>query len=287
VEDLIWIDFEEFQAFCTPCFIFKDADPLPVSEYRFGKTKFDVNHAKSSNDKRSTSIGGSSLNKGNLLMLSKVSEIARRLIPHLWLASDDLKHYLQTPENHLDKLEEIWWLGRFPTAIDVVDRYVHRKGRDVDWRFRLNGTDVWINLEVTRRSGDVTRFVHGTQFDPKPLLADKLRKFNPSMPDEINLVGLTLLGPITRSVIDSTKSWLSSLPQVRQVVDAVLLRSLEGVIGSHFVIVSLTQKASLLSQSGIVQEPDEEDLSIITKLEHVLERRFWPKELQDALPPGL
>ena len=292
IEDLEWIGFDDFSIFCDPYYRWpEDTTPLPIVEYSFGNTVFDVNNAASSRDLNATSIGGSTLSRGPLLMLSQVSEIARRLIPHLWLKSEELRKYLRTPAWHIAKLDEIWWLGRFTIAADITDRFSHREGTDIDWRFRLNNSgyiqnnDLWINLEVKNRPSDASRMAHREPFKVSKILREVRKKFNPSSPEEVNVVAVTLFGPIDRTVQLDVSDWLQSSATKQPVVDAVLLWSLEGRVGSYFDIQLLAPKASILK--AVVLPPDANERAVVRRLLHTIPRNRWPRDWEDSLPPDL
>jgi hypothetical protein len=81
-----------------------------------------------------------------------------------------------------------------------------------------------VNLEVKRRI-DVLR-TGGEPLNPIDLfeagvIKDGRSKFRPSQPDEINVLGITLIGEIDHEVQQQAESWL----QTRNDVDAIILFS--------------------------------------------------------------
>ena len=292
MEDLDWIQFEDFTVHCQTCYLPNDPDtPVLLAEYSFGPTKFNVNNADRSTNKRCTSVGGTGLNSGSLLSLSKVSRIARELIPQFWLKSRKLKNALRNPEDHLATLNEIWWLGRFPTAVEVFYGYKMAPPKDIDWRFRLegvrqNGKDVWINLEVKYRPSDTSRIVHNLAPKVDSLLQETLDKFNPSEPNELNLIGVTLFDSIDGPLQQGFAEWLLDKTGSPSRVDAILSRSFSALSGKDFDCQREGDKSRIL-ETGIVQPPDDEDLNFYGVLTHVIDRKDWSPELRASLPTEL
>src|SRR6266478_1976561 len=70
----------------------------------------------------SHALEGTHLDHGDLVRLSKVCEIGRRLIPNEWPTR--FRHELTNSLQHLDAVNEVWWLSRFvnPTDIQKPDR---------------------------------------------------------------------------------------------------------------------------------------------------------------------
>ena len=282
-DDIEWIQFKKFLPLAEHSGLCDShGRSIPIVEYIFGETAFSVNNAAKSSDKSSTSIGGSQLGRGNLLFFSIVSEIGRKHIPHLWLRDNDLKHYLQTSDKHLDALNEVWWLGRFPTATSVLARHkMHAGAEDIDWRFRLEGTNTWINLEVKNRPSDVARAAHGTRIGANKWLKGVAKKFIPSCEDELNLVGLTLFGEIDRHVQLEVSGWL----QRQNVIDGVLIWAHEGRRKNNFDF-QFKDKTHKVLGGCVIANPVEEQ-NMILRYEIVLDRKFWSKEMLDSLPPDL
>ncbi len=102
---------------------------------------------------------------------------------------------------------------------------------DVDWRLSWEmgiGSPLVVNLEIKRRAGsDVLRSAQGDSLEPNNLFAAGLEdkkgncKFRPSPPNEINVLGLTLLGEIGREVQEAACEWIKT----RNDIDAILLFS--------------------------------------------------------------
>lgn len=284
VEDLKWISLKVFQPHVEYSGVVDTVTQkeLPLVEYGFGETPFSINNAANTRDKKSTSIGGTMLDRGNLQFLSIVSEIGHRFLADTWLKDEDLKHYLSDPHKHLAALNEIWWLGRFPTAVEITSRHkMHSGSQDIDWRFRLEGTDTWINLEIKNRPKDASRHAHGIQLGANKWLKGVVDKFAQSSSNELNVVALTLFGPIDRHVQDQVSQWLVKHP----VIDAILIWSHEGRNQSAFDKQIGTPKAELL-KAGLILEPLEE-LNIVTRNQMVLDRKYWTKEMLESFPPDL
>jgi hypothetical protein len=83
------------------------------------------------------------------------------LIPELW--PKKLRAELRNPTQHLDTLEEVWWLGCW-SGIENIRRAEHMKGGvadDVDWQFTIGNvgfiSGLKVNLEVKRLKSDNRR----------------------------------------------------------------------------------------------------------------------------------
>ncbi|BCU77012.1 hypothetical protein llg_17270 [Luteolibacter sp. LG18] len=176
--------------------------PFPLLEYKFGKTDHDINRAGDpiTIRKNVDAMEGTSLSRESLLYLSKVSEIGHTIIPHIWPSHSQLRKGLRLGTQHLDTLNEVWWLARW---LGIDDESVeHEKTVDckkenlakpkpssVDWKFTVLGNQVSINLEVKNRKGTIGC----TPFKKRAyLFGDNPEKsFGISRHDEINVLAIT------------------------------------------------------------------------------------------------
>lgn len=209
--------------------------PVPrgvVVEYTFGRTGYSIDnaHPQRAPDFYPSDHGGTQLNSDNIRFFLRVSEIAGEIVPDLWLNPDsNLIGKIRTPRQHLDSLNEFWWLSRWNRPFTVQPNYrMHNHcDLDVDWRltwdFGLHALSV--NMDAKRRC-DVLRYF-GKSIKPNEIfeagVIDKRgrSKFRPSGPDEINVLGLTVIGEINREVQKYAEKWLKT----RDDVDAILLFS--------------------------------------------------------------
>jgi predicted AAA+ superfamily ATPase len=231
---------------------------------------------------------GSRLDRCSLLYLSKVSEIGHRIIPHLWPGEETLRKNLELGTQHLNTLNEIWWLSKWhgidPGSVEH-ERVVHKELTDsrkkqvprADWSFTVLGGQVRINLEVKRRDGTLASTVHSKGvhlFGGNPEVP-----FSPSGTDEINVLAITSYhgGYITereeRRLVDE---YLASLDE--PVVDAVCVAVLGGN-GSHenlyFPKGRDLEKKDLILRA-ILTLPDPEDHSSVGIVTH-------PRNLEDVI----
>jgi hypothetical protein len=203
-----------------------------VVEYTFGKNAYSIENA---NPKRAPQFmpsdhGGTQLNSENILVFLRASELARKLAPTIWLQpSDDLRGKITSSSQHLDTLNEFWWLSRWNGSFEATPNFKMHSDSDLDvdwrltWNFGLN-TFLSVNLEVKRRM-DVLR-TGGESLIPQDIfeagfIKEGRGKFRPSQPDEINVLGITLIGEIDHEVQQQTEIWL----QTRADVDAIILFS--------------------------------------------------------------
>lgn len=218
---------------------------------------------------------GSGLDRCSLLYLSKISEIGHRIIPHLWPGYETLRNNLQLGTQHMNTLNEVWWLSKWhgidPGSVEY-EKPVLKGASDpkkklaprVDWSFTVLGGQVRINLEVKRRDGTMasTTYSKGVH-----LFGDNPEKpFSPSEADEINVLAITAYhgGYITereeRRLVDD---YLAALDG--PVLDAVCVVVLGGK-GSHenlyFPKGRDLEKKDLILRA-ILTPPDPEDHSTV------------------------
>ncbi|CAN5701433.1 hypothetical protein BH11VER1_BH11VER1_12170 [soil metagenome] len=212
---------------------------IPLVEYKFGETNHDTNHAKNPNKapKNSAAIVGSKLDREDLLHFSKVSEIGHTLIPNLWLSDTRLRADVQRSRQHLDTLNEVWWLSRWKDIDEgsIKREYLARKDdanrskqtpSTVDWRFTALSGKVSINLSVKNRVGTIgSRPLNKGVY----LFGDEPDKpFDRSKDNEINVLAITAYhgGWITpKQEADLVTEYLDETLKklARPVVDAVAL----------------------------------------------------------------
>ena len=208
---------------------------IPLVEYRFGFSGFSIEQAHDPlrPQKDSSHMEGSGLDREDLLYLSKVSEIGHTIIPDMWLADRRLAEDVRRPSQHLDTLNEVWWLSRWH-GIDAGS--VTREGlirndaenmkksipSTVDWKFTVLGSHVTINLSVKNRKSTM-----GSPLLNKGVyLFDKMEHevFPESGSDEINVLAITayhgnwITGGEQEKLIDA---YFRSLK--RPVIDAIIL----------------------------------------------------------------
>ena len=140
---------------------------MPVVEYEWGQDQFSIDKAEPFKKSRSAEeADGSSLSRENLTLLGRISEIGHTLIPALWLADQHLRHDVSEKNQHLDTLQEVWWLSRWHGIEEnsVQREYLmHRNGESgstVDWRLNIRGADISVNLSVKNRKGTAVSKVY-------------------------------------------------------------------------------------------------------------------------------
>jgi hypothetical protein len=209
-------------------------------EYRFGKSLFDIEQASNpfQPQKETRHMDGSGLSQEDLLYLSKISEIGHTIIPHLWLSDLRLREDIRRPSQHLDTLNEIWWLSRWH-GIDTgsVEReYLQRRNQEngikqspstVDWRFTVLGGQVMINLSIKNRPGSLGSSI----LDKNVYLFDgkEEKAFAESGDNEINILAITAyhgdrLSPTEQEAM--VNEYFSKLE--RPVIDAVAISVMYG-----------------------------------------------------------
>lgn len=263
---------------------------FPLVEYRFGKSDHDLNRADSpvKVPKNVNAMTGKGLDREDLLYLSKVSEIGHSLIPEIWPSLPSLKANLRLPTQHLDTLNEVWWLSRWHGIDRGSVEHEHVARTDdlnlakkspsrVDWKFTVLGGQITLHLEVKNRRGSKgsAPFNKGIYlFDGHPEEA-----FGVSGPDEINVLAITSYhaGWITEQEEASLVSaYLDGLE--RPVVDAVAL-AVKGGTGSYeklFFPVGRNPEKKDLILKAVLRPMDTEDHAFIGVIE-------FPMSLDEAL----
>lgn len=200
----------------------------PVVEYLFGKTGYSINNACPENTPhfKPSEYGGTQLDSENILLFFRVSEIAYELIPHIWLnPNEDFAGKVRASGQHLDTLNEVWWLSRWSGTFEIEPNFHLVADRDVDWRLTWDfglGQRLSANVEVKRRR-DISR-IAGAEFDFKEMfeagvIKEGRSKFRRSGTSEVNILGITLIGEIDRDVQHYAAEWLKT----RDDIDAILL----------------------------------------------------------------
>ena len=271
LEDLHWIDFDTLSFSAQP-YPYRNPETeqivaIPIPEYHFGDTGFSINNAENAEDNVAEWFGGTGFDRGNLQFLSQVSLIGRQLIPNYWHRSASLRHALRNPPQHLNTVEEVWWLNRWlgPESIEMSHQLLDSSGTDVDWTFVL-GDNIRVNLEIKRIPSDCIRHARGRSFSAgwfdRFCKTKVLPKFRPSEDHEINVLAISLFGELDREVQIVLSDWLV---QKQSLVDAILVASRESRRRSSFDSQFLNEKARLLRHW--LRQPDEEDGTLAFALE--------------------
>jgi hypothetical protein len=273
-DDIEQIGFDTFQLSCRPY-------PIPLAngrtsatllpEYHFGDTGFTVQKARNSHDDFSPWIGGTGLDRGHLQFFSKVSQLGHRLIPQFW--PKHLRSELRNPTQHLDTLEEVWWLGCWSGVENIrrAERIQSDFGHDIDWQFTIGNTGLSsalkVNLEVKRLKSDNLRQARGREMNTHEFAQfcseQVLKKFRPSRADEVNVLAISLFGEIDENVQRIISEWLlsneNSDSDDAPLIDAVLLATRESRRRSSWDKQLRNEKAKLIKSH--FRGPDVEDES--------------------------
>ena len=271
-EDFEWIGFETLNFLAHP---YPYRDPasgavlsLPIPEYRFGDTGFSINNAENAVENKAEWFGGTGLDRGHLQFFSRISLIARELIPKYWHRPGALRRALRNPPQHLNTVEEIWWLDRWIGAenIEAGRRLVAGSDSDVDWTFSLGSGAIRLNLEVKRILSDCVRHARGKGFNPEwfERFCKKkvLPKFHRSPSGEINVLAISLFGELNRDVQLVVSEWIVN-KQDR--IDAILIATREARRRASFDLQFRTDKANLLRP--FLKAPHEEDQTLAFALD--------------------
>jgi len=269
LEDFNWIGFDSLMLDARPCQFIEEqtGSSFWIPEYHFGKTGSSIDAAEHAEVIKIEWMGGTGIDRGHLLFFARVSEIARRAIPHYWLKPCKLRDSLRNPTQHLDTMEEIWWLDRWENPKNIKSSVKLNQGSDadVDWTFTLGGDALTVNIEIKRLVGDCVRHVTERTFkiDWFERFCDKKvnPKFRVSRDNEINVLGLSLFGEITREVQLVIREWLVNR---QDLIDAVVITTREARRKTSFDIQLRNCKAKLMK--NFLNEPTLEDQSLAFSL---------------------
>lgn len=250
--------------------------PKALAEYNFGDTGFSVHKATNPYDDPASWFGGTGLDRGHLQFFSKISRIAHHVIPEIWKGSKALRENLRNPPQHLDTLEEVWWLGRWKRlkreGIRMAKSLSPELKGDVDWQIDLPDLRMTVNMEVKRLKSDVVRASRNHDFDAHRFAefcsTDVLPKFRPSAYHEVNVLALTLFGEVDQLTNEALSSWLIT---EENPIDAILVTSHHPLFGGLFYLHFANQKAESLKSE--LNPPDQEDRSM-----------WFPIELTYSIP---
>jgi len=235
-EDIARIGLDDFE-FCAVERITRPdtGEKYLLVEYTFGSEQFGINNAKNPFNLRATvhHMGGSGLDRGELLYLSRVFEIARTLIPDHWSNDRKLLAAVRSPAWHLATLNEIWWLARWNdfSEKELVREYRQdpRGAKRIDWRFPLNlfGKRWFLNVEVKDRLGSISdrsynrkhAFYRSLRGDGSEDATDPRLKFCRSGADEINILAITWYDQISSELETEIQRFLDE----SDVIDVVAI----------------------------------------------------------------
>lgn len=231
--------------------------PVPV-QYHIRDPRWTVDHADPKQG-----IEGTHLNRGDLVLLSKVCELGRKHLPGVW--PKRFKAELTDPEQHLSCLNEVWWIGRFRDPRNVMKLDGKKNGSAApDWGFSHEslGMNFPIRLEVKRRPSDTRK--HVGLSEKSISLDDIVKKFKSGEPQEIKLAAMAIYSTVDQALLDALGSWLSSESEM----DGVVLWSQEARGGPSLAWVA--RDGIDLVLRDIVLPPDDEDSSGISTIRHTM-----------------
>ena len=212
-------------------------------EYEVGQSFHDVDKAAPGFAKNAEFIEGTGLSRESLGYFARISEIGHTLIPHLWLGSDELRANLRNPNQHLNTLNEVWWLSRWhgidPKSVQmeyVFPDMPKTKGSkpSVDWRFQVLDGAITLNIEVKNRLGTIASKLMKKGVS---LFGNSPEKpFLPSGPDEINVLAITAYhaGAISLEEEADLVSTYLDKTDAGKVIDAVALYVMGQGSGERF-----------------------------------------------------
>ena len=230
---------------------------IPI-QYHIPDTRWTVNRKDPRN-----ALEGTHLDKGDLLRLSKVCELGRSLLPNDW--PHRFADQLNNVSEHLDAVNEVWWLGRFndPKEVKKLDTKT-QKIKSPDWSFSVGceGTNLRLRVEVKRRCSDTKRHL---AFSEETNLFDKISpKFSQRSLAELNIAAVTTFSQIDNTVTEMTARWLEN----EQNLDAVILWSEQSFTSPPLVFASRDEIRHFLC--GCLNTPDEEDTSGVAVFQHLI-----------------
>ena len=207
---------------------------IRVSEYEFGPVRFSIENAKdpSSVHKTVEEMAGTAINREDILYLSQICALAHKIIPSLWTTDRSLIQSVRLPSQHLDTLNEIWWLGCWS---GVDEKFIRREvpilpstGKSIDWQFKLLANDgTWtINLEVKRIISSIGAKAYGKEHyfystlrgDGSINTDDPRLKFRRSLDHEVNVLAITWFDEISAALETEIQRFLDEDDRIDTVI---------------------------------------------------------------------
>lgn len=275
--DLTRLQIEGFRVLPIRRYPFNPSFNVQLAEYQFGPVDFSLENAKDPASVRKTvgEMEGTAINREEILYLSKVCEMAHALIPNMWTSDKRLIRDVRRSRQHLDTLNEIWWLGRWnglsEQSLKREVALLPTSAKSVDWQFPLvaDGRAWTFNLEVKRliHSIGARAYAKNHWFYKAPLPdgsfddADPRLKFRRSLDSEINILGVTWFDAISVELKAEIQRFLDEDDKI----DVVIIWSPDYKGGGWFSFFpkgrDITEKQRAIS--SVLLEPDDEDRSRI------------------------
>ena len=197
-EDLDWIALEQFELL-PPVQLKRrigESDYVaPVSQYRFGETRNNVDNADPAEEKTKLlslkNTEGTGLDREDLRWLCDVFRSARKLLPKAWLQDDELRWLLAS--RHLNTVNELFWLGRWKCL--MPEKTIRERQLDpmckktVDWSLAVTSSAIdaslesRINLEVKNLTTSVEAFLFQGHRDTSDFVENAIRGIAKKFPD--------------------------------------------------------------------------------------------------------
>lgn len=274
-QNLIRLQIQGFRLLPVQIYPSNNTRPeIRVAEYEFGPVSFNLENAKDPTHVRRTvqEMTGTAINREDVLYFSKICEMAHRLIPNLWCSDRRLLQDVTLPSQHLDTLNEIWWLGRWE---GLEEKFLEREvsllpssAKTVDWRFRLpNVNGSWtVNLEVKRIISSIGARAYGKNHyfyttlraDGSINKDDPRLKFQRSKGYEVNALAITWFDEVSVELETEIQRFLDE----DDTIDTVIVwapgdRRRGGWIRFFPRFRDIPDKRRLVS--SVLIEPDDED----------------------------
>jgi len=210
-EDMTRIGFDLELSMENPPAFWRAKSLLPQPEYQLLKTRYSID-SKDPN----FALCGSFVTLGNLFRLSQTVALARIWIPTRW----PIQYQRQLlGEEHLDALNEIWWLKFWRNLVSVIPGpKVNPDAPDFEWALSMKTglTERHINLEVKRRPGNINSwFKHG---QPSASTSSIEHKFGPVGENAANIAAITVYQPPSKDALSHLRQWLDAQPYVHGVM---------------------------------------------------------------------
>jgi hypothetical protein len=272
-EDMGKIGFELRLSTENPQGIWEHFGAIRQTEYVIPPSGFDINSADNN-----AALSGSFVTCGNLLRLSQCVKIGRKHLPAIWPQEFATK---LSGREHLDTLNEIWWL-KFWRGIEDTERApkTDANALDFDWLLRVRDglARCQINLEVKRRTGNVNQ--HFKNVRPTVSVSKIEKKFGPVLDNVANVAALTAFFPVANDVLHSVRVWFQKQPDLHG-----LLIWTESNLGRTPLLKLFKREKSWAE--FLLNDPEPEDLKIAGRTAGTLCTASEPSEIVRQLVEDL
>lgn len=186
----------------------------PYPAYHIDDPRYDLDNT-GPGERGPFAINCPGISCGDLLKFGRACELKQE---HLEQWPGELRKQLIDPQQHLDALEEIQWLGRFTGLNGPKAKFVQPNGKDADWVFETGSRRV--QIEVKNKRGEWSGMLDGSHRNREfsSWYNDLNGKFFRHAESDVNLACITTYFDADDSLWERAAELLTSDPAIDGVV---------------------------------------------------------------------